>query len=114
VERFFFYGLLRRGQRGHAQLRLGERMCFLGEDTIAGTVRDLGAYPGVTLGGAGRVAGEVHETGDPDLIARLDAYEGYDAAAPATSEYLRVRATTLGGTEVWIYEHNPAVGARAR
>lgn len=109
-ERFFFYGLLRRGQRGHAQFRLGERMRFVAEDAVAGSVRDLGAYPGLTLGGEGSVAGEVHETDDAALIAELDSYEGYDPAAPAGSEYLRRRATTIGGLEVWIYEHNPAAG----
>jgi gamma-glutamylcyclotransferase (GGCT)/AIG2-like uncharacterized protein YtfP len=109
--RFFFYGLLKRGERGHAQFRLGERMRFLGEDAIAGSVEDLGLYPGLTLGGSGSVAGEVHETGDEALIAELDAYEGYDPAAPATSEYLRVETVTRGGLRVWVYEHNPSAKA---
>lgn len=110
MERFFFYGLLRRGERGHARFRLGERMRFVGEDAVRGSVRDLGRYPGLTLGGEAMVEGEVHETGDAALIAELDAYEGYDPAAPAESEYLRRPVTTVGGLTVWIYEHNPAAG----
>ncbi|MCW3836883.1 gamma-glutamylcyclotransferase [Sphingomonas canadensis] len=111
MERFFFYGLLRRGQRGHAQFRLGERMRFVGDDAVNGTVRDLGLYPGLTLGGEGQVAGEVHETADPKVIADLDAYEGYDPAKPLESEYIRKKVTTVIGDSVWIYEHNAAANA---
>ncbi|MEI9850011.1 MAG: gamma-glutamylcyclotransferase family protein [Sphingomonas sp.] len=111
TERFFFYGLLRRGQRGHDLLGLGERMRFAGEDAVRGSVRDLGLYPGLTLGGEGEVAGEVHETDDPAVIADLDAYEGYDPDKPLESEYIRKKVTAVSGIEVWIYEHNAAAGA---
>lgn len=111
TDRFFFYGLLRRGQRGHAQLGLGERMRFVSEDAVRGSVRDLGLYPGLTLGGDGEVAGEVHEAVDPAVIADLDAYEGYDPAKPLESEYIRKKVTAVSGVEVWIYEHNPDADA---
>lgn len=111
MERFFFYGLLRRGYRGHDKFRLGERMRFLGEDAVHGHVEDLGLYPGLTLGGEGKVAGEVHETEDAALIAELDAYEGYDPDNPLESEYLRKKVTAVSGVDVWIYEHNPAADA---
>jgi gamma-glutamylcyclotransferase (GGCT)/AIG2-like uncharacterized protein YtfP len=95
-ELFFFYGALVRGGEHH-DLVAG-RARYLGEDSVAGTLRDLGRYCGARPGGAGRVHGEVFEVTDPGLIADLDAFEG--------EEYTRVAVRTQGGHDVWVYQNH--------
>jgi gamma-glutamylcyclotransferase (GGCT)/AIG2-like uncharacterized protein YtfP len=86
----FVYGLLRPGQSGFLELGLGSQTQVLGSAAIAGTLYDLGAYPGLILGGDRIVHGEILRLHDPDLLAMIDLYEGFDPYAPVTSEYRRV------------------------
>ncbi|MBO9711984.1 gamma-glutamylcyclotransferase family protein [Sphingomonas sp.] len=95
----FFYGSLVRGQSNHGLVE--GRARFLGEDAVAGTLVDLGDYPGAVLGGSDWILGEVFEASDPELLALLDDFEG--------EEYPRVETVTRGGHRVWVYS-NPSPG----
>lgn len=55
----FVYGSLRRGGSNDIT-RLQPAPRFVGPAQIAGTLYDLGPYPGLRLGGRGRVQGEVY------------------------------------------------------
>ena len=70
----FVYGTLRQGQDNDIT-RLQPAPCFLGHAEVNGTLFHLGAYPGLMLGGTGRVQGEVYAI-EPALECRLDEIEG--------------------------------------
>lgn len=81
----FVYGTLRRGEANDVN-RLHPAPRYLGEAAVRGTLYDLGTSPGVLLGGAGRVRGEVYAVAT-ELERQLDVIE---AVAPVPSgEYLR-------------------------
>ena len=69
----FVYGTLRSGEARDIN-RLHPLPLVLGIGSIAGQLYDLGSYPGVRLGGAGRVAGEVYAI-SAELERRLDEIE---------------------------------------
>lgn len=69
----FVYGTLRRGGSNDIN-RLEPRPVWLGRATVRGTLFDLGDYPGLQLGDAGEVAGEIY-TLPPGLEALLDDIE---------------------------------------
>lgn len=69
----FVYGTLRRGEDNDINQLLPSPR-FLGVAEIAGTMYDLGAYPGVQLGGASIVLGEVYEI-SKELEMVLDQIE---------------------------------------
>ena len=66
----FVYGTLRRGGSNDIT-RLTPAPVWIGEAEIAGTLYDFGRYPGVVLGGSGRVTGEVYAV-DATLERILD------------------------------------------
>lgn len=90
---FFFYGSLMRGEANHGLV--AGRAHFLGEDRVAGTLHDLGEYPGARPGSGGMIRGELFESADPALVADLDAFEG--------PEYPRIEVRTVGGRTAWFY-----------
>lgn len=55
----FVYGTLRRGDVRDIT-RLQPAPQFIGTGSVTGVLYDLGPYPGLLLGSAGRVAGEVY------------------------------------------------------
>jgi gamma-glutamylcyclotransferase (GGCT)/AIG2-like uncharacterized protein YtfP len=55
----FVYGTLRRGQSNDIN-RLQPQPVFVGTARVAGTLYDLGPYPGAMLGGTGVLLGEVY------------------------------------------------------
>ena len=69
----FVYGTLRLGQANDIT-RLHPPPRLLGTASVHGTLHHLGDYPGIVLGGAGLVHGEVYAI-DPALEARLDEIE---------------------------------------
>lgn len=73
VRQVFVYGTLRRGEANDIT-RLLPPPRFIGFGQIAGTMYDLGAYPGVRLGGSSIVFGEVYEI-SPTLEGILDEIE---------------------------------------
>ncbi len=69
----FVYGTLRRGDDNDIT-RLKPEPVFVGSAAIAGTLYDLGAYPGIRLGGEGLVHGEVYAIA-LELEEQLDEIE---------------------------------------
>ncbi|WP_234194949.1 gamma-glutamylcyclotransferase family protein [Pseudacidovorax sp. NFM-22] len=70
----FVYGTLRRGGSNDIHRFGPPAPRFRGAGCIAGVLHDLGPYPGVVLGGDGRVVGEVYEVA-PEVERALDALE---------------------------------------
>jgi gamma-glutamylcyclotransferase (GGCT)/AIG2-like uncharacterized protein YtfP len=108
VERHVFvYGTLRRGEANDIN-RLRPAPVFLGPARVAGTLYDLGPYPGVILGGADRVQGEVYAI-TPELERQLDLIE--EVAPVPSGEYARrdITVELRGRTLVClVYEIAPA------
>lgn len=75
TRRVFVYGTLMAGQPNHrllAQARcVGEALTRPEFDLV-----DLGAFPGLCVGGHTAVSGEVYDVDDPTLLA-LDRLEGH-------------------------------------
>ena len=107
----FVYGSLRRGNALSLPVRFpGARL--VGEARVGGRLYDLGAFPGLALGGStSSVAGEVYEV-DEETLKRLDDFE-------ASSRYRRerVEVTAGGGGEplkCWVYVPEDGVEAYTR
>ncbi|HEX7822816.1 MAG TPA: gamma-glutamylcyclotransferase family protein [Sphingobium sp.] len=103
----FVYGTLLPGQPGFDELELGPRVDLLGKARVAGTLYDLGDYPGAVLGGAGLIVGELLMPLDAGVLALLDEFEMFDPADHASSEYLRLRSNIVSSDlNAWIYVYN--------
>lgn len=102
----FVYGTLRRGGRNDiARYRPAPR--WIGEASIAGTLFDLGAYPGIVLEGEGRVRGEVYAI-EPAVEAALDVLE--EVADDDSGEYIKRQVRVdVGGQwfDCLVYEIHP-------
>ena len=81
----FVYGTLRQGQERDIN-RLLPAPLFMSNGQINGTLYDLGSYPGVRLGGALWVLGEVYQI-TPELERQLDEIE--EVWPQQTGEYAR-------------------------
>lgn len=102
----FVYGTLRQGQSNDIN-RYRPVPRYQGQAFIAGTLYDLGPYPGLILGGLGLVKGEVYEI-TLDLEAQLDRLE--DVAPSSSGEYERrfVEISLLDRqVRCLVYEINP-------
>jgi gamma-glutamylcyclotransferase (GGCT)/AIG2-like uncharacterized protein YtfP len=99
----FVYGSLRRGGGAGAMSSRFPDSKFIADAKVSGSLYDLGAYPGLLLGGSdSSVIGEVYEV-DDELLNRLDDFE-------ASSNYLRRQVEiSLGArrTLCWVYEPDP-------
>jgi gamma-glutamylcyclotransferase (GGCT)/AIG2-like uncharacterized protein YtfP len=73
VRHVFVYGTLRRGEQRDIN-RLLPAPCWVGRASVTGVMHDLGAYPGVLLGGTGLVRGEVYQI-SAELERQLDDIE---------------------------------------
>lgn len=93
----FVYGTLRRGLRLHHHL---QGAVYLGEARIAGSLYDIGTYPGLLVNPSpGWVSGELFKV-DEEMIQSLDAVEEYNPKEPERSEYLRRVVTVWTPTGV--------------
>jgi gamma-glutamylcyclotransferase (GGCT)/AIG2-like uncharacterized protein YtfP len=93
----FVYGTLRRGLRLHHHL---QGTVYLGEARIAGSLHDIGTYPGLLVNPSpGWVSGELFKV-DEEMIQSLDAVEEYNPEEPERSEYLRRVVTVWTPTGV--------------
>ena len=106
LARLFVYGTLQTGQSAHALLQGLEGARRLGPAWVSGRLYDCGEYPGAVPDAAdgARVHGELWEVAP--RFERLDAFEGYDAARPAESLFLRREVEVQLGGEVvraWTY-----------
>ncbi|MBA3594271.1 MAG: gamma-glutamylcyclotransferase [Polaromonas sp.] len=106
----FVYGTLRRGDVRDIT-RLQPAPQFVGVGSVAGLLYDLGPYPGLLLGGEGRVTGEVYAI-SAELERLLDEIE--EVWPQQSNEYFKrevaVRmdtAPTGGGPACLVYEINP-------
>ncbi|MDP9991701.1 gamma-glutamylcyclotransferase (GGCT)/AIG2-like uncharacterized protein YtfP [Variovorax boronicumulans] len=103
----FVYGTLRRHGRNDIA-RYRPSPVFVGEASIDGTLYDLGAYPGVVLGGVGRVKGEVYRV-EPEVEAALDLLE--EVAEDDSGEYIKRRVRVAVGArwlDCLVYEIHPS------
>ncbi|CAN7311850.1 gamma-glutamylcyclotransferase [Acidovorax sp. LjRoot118] len=102
----FVYGTLRKGGSNDiTRLRPAPR--FVGMARLAGTLYHLGAYPGLLLGGAVDVVGEVYAI-EPALEQRLDGIE--EIHGRSDDEYFKRELTLpVDGRPVdcLVYEINP-------
>lgn len=94
------------------------RMKLVGPATVRGRLYSLGRFPGLVLDPAGRlVHGYVFELPPgPEVLTRLDRYEGYEASMPDRSLFVRVSCEPLdalgGSLSAWVYVYNqPLDGA---
>lgn len=89
----FVYGTLKRGYGNHRLL--AGRSIFIGDDSIAGKLFDLGPFPAAQKG-EGKIYGEVWMIG-PHTLKSLDTLEGHPEF------YKREPVTTQAGHEAWVY-----------
>lgn len=109
----FVYGTLRRGGSNDIR-RLAPAPRWVGDAVLAGTLYDLGAYPGLVLGGATGVRGEVYAIA-PALLAVLDEIE--EVYPQRSGEYLRreVQVQVAGASlacQCYVLSPARAVGRR--
>ena len=110
VRHVFVYGTLRRGGDNDIT-RLLPAPRFVGQAKVCGVMHDLGAYPGVILGGgkaATDIVGEVFAI-EPTLERILDEIE--ELYPQQRDEYFKrhIRVHTSGvGLTCIVYEINPA------
>jgi gamma-glutamylcyclotransferase (GGCT)/AIG2-like uncharacterized protein YtfP len=96
------------------------RLRRVGKGFVRGRLFDLGEYPGAILSRTGSpIAGQVFELpDDPEVLSRLDEYEGFDRSDPSASLFIRQRRYVQleGGGKIfcWVYTYNrPPTTARA-
>jgi gamma-glutamylcyclotransferase (GGCT)/AIG2-like uncharacterized protein YtfP len=119
TQQVFFYGTLRTGFNRTTRAGIDTFLKFSGRAWINGKLFDLGIYPAAVPATDARVWGEVFEMADASkVLAALDRIEGYRAAEPERSLYMRASVpATLddGRTEnVWVYFYNAPLGRAPR
>jgi gamma-glutamylcyclotransferase (GGCT)/AIG2-like uncharacterized protein YtfP len=92
----------------------------VGRGFVRGQLFDLGEYPGAILTRNGQpIKGQVFEIPEaPEILHRLDAFEGFDPSSPESSLFVRKRrhAQLEDGRKIfcWVYAYNgPLKTARA-
>jgi gamma-glutamylcyclotransferase (GGCT)/AIG2-like uncharacterized protein YtfP len=119
-ELVFFYGTLMTPFNRPGRQRVSSQMAYLGRGTIAAALFDLGLYPAaIPTADGSAVRGELYEMHDPEaVLAALDEIEGFRAAEPDRSLYMRVRAEVTvedGRVEsAWVYFYNAPLGRAER
>lgn len=103
----FVYGTLKRGQSNYPLIAAAVRAAS--PATIRGRLYDVGPFPALAHGDE-TVHGElllISPEALADILVLLDRLEGYDAADPVGSFYLReiVAATTVDGREDVAYSY---------
>lgn len=103
----FVYGTLRAGGSNDIR-RHGRAVQAIGIGSIDGTLYDLGAYPGATLQGQGRVLGEIYAI-TPEVEAALDRLEGIrpDDNGEYRRRSVRVLVEERGEIDCLVYEIHP-------
>lgn len=95
-----------------------QRLRRVGKGFVRGQLFDLGEYPGAILSRSGPpIVGQIFELpDDPEVLNRLDEYEGFDRSHPGASEFVRQRRSVQleGGRKIfcWVYIYNRAVQAK--
>jgi gamma-glutamylcyclotransferase (GGCT)/AIG2-like uncharacterized protein YtfP len=115
----FFYGTLMSGFRRPGRVPLDRALRPIGRGSIPAALFDLGIYPAAIPAEDARVWGEVHQMLDSDaVLSTLDEIEGYSAAEPDASLYMRTRiSVTLTDGQIadaWVYFYNAPLGRAER
>ncbi len=101
--KIFTYGTLRKGQGAYFNFGL-DKLKYIGEKHIAGTMYDQGWYPGIRVAYDGETnktfIGDLFEFDDPSVLERLDGYEG------CPHLYTRKLVHTTDGELTYVYEIN--------
>lgn len=119
LNRILVYGTLRVGQGAYFSFGLNKYTTHLGQVRIPGSMYHLGGFPGVVLDGNEEgVVCDVLEITDksavPDVLDRLDAYEGYRENSPDNSLYLRDYYNTEEFGRAYVYVINRNVDGYSR
>jgi gamma-glutamylcyclotransferase (GGCT)/AIG2-like uncharacterized protein YtfP len=116
----FFYGTLMTPFNRPGRQRVDSSMSFVGRGTIRAALFDLGIYPAaIPTNDGSEVLGEVYQMLDTTLVlASLDEIEGYRAAEPERSLYIRVLTDVGlddgGSVQAWVYFYNAPLGRAQR
>lgn len=107
------YGTLRRGEETLEPLTCRDKLVYHGPCLVAGTLLDLGDYPGL-VSGDGRVKGDLFAVTEPRIWRELDAYEEFYPEDLVASEYdrsyIRLAKPAL---DAWVYRYiGPTASAR--
>jgi gamma-glutamylcyclotransferase (GGCT)/AIG2-like uncharacterized protein YtfP len=117
------YGTLRSGTGWRERLGVADLVESVGPCTLAGSLFELGWYPGLVLDGAGPVAAEALRLLDPSALDAFDRFEGYDPIRPDEGEYrrlvVRIELEDDGvdrrpAADAWVYELRVAPTDRPR
>jgi gamma-glutamylcyclotransferase (GGCT)/AIG2-like uncharacterized protein YtfP len=101
------YGSLREGQKAYSQLGLEEALERVGECSIAGSLYDLGEYPGLKTNGERTVKAELYRIKDPRVFAKLDDYERFNPRERSSSLYIRkIIRLADQDRDAWVYVYN--------
>ena len=88
------------------------RLRRVGRGSIRGRLFDFGDYPGAVLTRTGsQVVGQIFELpNDPEVLSRLDKYEGFNRRDPGASLFVRkrciVRLESGEKMPCWVYTYN--------
>ncbi|MCD8740142.1 gamma-glutamylcyclotransferase [Mucilaginibacter roseus] len=90
---------------------LQKHCTFISKGRIAGTLYDIGEYPGAVIDNSGGyVYGSVYSIDKPDeILPVLDDYEGLSPNDPQPQEYLRLLSpieTDEALLSCWMYVYN--------
>lgn len=117
--RLFVYGTLRKDSRSSKHRMLAQGTRFVGHARTRGRLYDLGSYPGLVLPGApdAWVRGEVYALERaPEILARLDEYEGCGPNRAKPHQYERVQGTVVMDTGeeglAWVYVFKGSVAGK--
>lgn len=121
-EYLFVYGTLRKSSRqgGQNHHPMHRALCasadYLCDGHCPGKLYNIGHYPGLIPDPSGKalVQGEIYRVHNPQRLWRvLDAYENFNPADPANSDYIRAKTTvtTAGHGDIvsWVYHYNLSV-----
>jgi gamma-glutamylcyclotransferase (GGCT)/AIG2-like uncharacterized protein YtfP len=118
-EHLFVYGTLQPELAPEEVAGLVRQLRRVGVASVSGRLYDLGEYPGAILDDSAdtMIVGEVFELPDNQaVLAALDAYEGFDPAAPEASLFVRIKCpVTLSDgrkLESWVYVYNQSLEQR--
>ena len=76
---------------------------------MRGQIHSQRSYPGL-VPGPGLVRVEIYRVNEPGVLARVDAYEGYDPDRPARSLFVRqLRALHRPRLAAWVYHLNRSI-----
>jgi gamma-glutamylcyclotransferase (GGCT)/AIG2-like uncharacterized protein YtfP len=113
MKRYLFsYGTLLPSRAPAEIAPVVRRLRRVGRGRVHGRLYDLGEYPGAVLSKSGPlIAGQIFELpDDPEVIKKLDAYEGFNPSRQQGNLFVRKRRLVNidNGKRVWcwIYVYN--------